>query len=444
MQANSIHAARFSARHRRGWRCGHWGVTIALIALLCHRASAADAAPAAETSGAPAPANDSGGALAPPMFSFAGFGTAGVVHSSNDKADFTASYVEASGAGFSHRWSVGVDSLLGGQLTLTVNPRLAAVVQVVAEQNANDQFSPHVEWLNVKYQFTPDFSVRVGRTALPVFMLTDSRKVGFANPWVRPPVEVYDLVPVTSNDGLDMSYHSLLAGAINTVQFAAGRSNPSYPRADGVGSVSSRQQALMVDSLEYSSFTLRLNYGRARITLPGLTPLFNGFAQFGAAGDAVVEQYAVSNRLVEFRDVGLSYDPGSWFAMGEWGRLDTGSVLGDRSGGYLSAGYRTFANVSSSSSRSVNGLNPVGLPPALAAAAGGLNSALDAIRGEIPAQDTISLGARWEVVKDVDLKLQLDHSRLGAGSSGELTNLQPGFRFGSTVNVFTATVDFLF
>jgi hypothetical protein len=46
-------------------------------------------------------------------------------------------------------------------------------------------------------------------------------------------------------------------------------------------------------------------------------------------------------------------------------------------------------------------------------------------------------------VKNVDLKLQYDHTDLGAGSPGTLLNIQPGFRPGGTVNLVSIAVDFL-
>ena len=141
-----------------------------------------------------------------PMFSFGGFGTLGVVHSSEDKADFTSSIFKPNGAGHSHTWSSDVDSRFGVQVTASLTPRLSAVLQVIAEQNYDNTYKPQVEWANIKYQFAPDFSIRIGRSILPAFLLTESRKVGYSYPWVRPPDAVYALMPVTSNDGADVSY----------------------------------------------------------------------------------------------------------------------------------------------------------------------------------------------------------------------------------------------
>ena len=56
----------------------------------------------------------------------------------------------------------------------------------------------------------------------------------------------------------------------------------------------------------------------------------------------------------------------------------------------------------------------------------------------------MSVGARWDVVRNVDIKLQFDHTSLGADSRGWLTNLQPGFPVGTSVDLTTATIDFVF
>jgi hypothetical protein len=61
-----------------------------------------------------------------------------------------------------------------------------------------------------------------------------------------------------------------------------------------------------------------------------------------------------------------------------------------------------------------------------------------------PVQNTLSIGARWDVLRNAALKLQYDHTRIGAGSSGVLANLQPGFQPGGTVNVISVSVDFVF
>ena len=96
----------------------------------------------------------------PSMFSFSGFGTFGAVHSSENKADFTSSLFKPDGAGHGHDWSADVDSLIAAQVTANFTPQLSAVLQVVSEQNYDNTYRPHVEWANIKYQFSPDFETR--------------------------------------------------------------------------------------------------------------------------------------------------------------------------------------------------------------------------------------------------------------------------------------------
>jgi hypothetical protein len=164
-----------------------------------------------------------------PKLSFGGFGTLGVVHSSEDRADFNDDFFKSDGAGYSDNWSAGVDSVIGAQLTANLTSRLSAVLQVVTEQNSVGSYRPHVEWANIKYQFTPDFSLRVGRINQPAFLLSDVGKVGFAIPWVRPPGEVYAVVPATNSDGVDASYRAHFNGFTNTLTLNYGKFEAKVP-----------------------------------------------------------------------------------------------------------------------------------------------------------------------------------------------------------------------
>ncbi len=103
-------------------------------------------------------------------------------------------------------------------------PRLSATVQVVSELRYDETYSPHVEWAYLSFDATPELAVRVGRTSSPTFAFTDTRRLSYAQHWVRPPAEVYDLIPVTNNDGLDVVWKTRAFGAAHTLQGAYGRS----------------------------------------------------------------------------------------------------------------------------------------------------------------------------------------------------------------------------
>jgi Gram-negative porin len=382
------------------------------------------------------------------IFSVSAFGTLGVVHSSEDRADFTDDIFKSNGAGNTRAWSPDVDSRVGGQVIASFTPQLAAMLQVISDQNSDGSFTPHVEWANVKYQFTPDLSMRFGRIVLPSFLFSDSRNVGYANPWVRLPVELYSLVPVASSDGVDVSYALHIGHVVQTLMGTYGATDSTQP---GGGASAARRQWTLSDTIEFGSLTAHLTYQQANLTLSSLHTLFGAFRQFGPQGNALADTYDPYNRRLTFFGIGAMYDPGSWFLAGEWGTTDLHSVLGKSTAWYASAGYRlgrltpylTYGELEANSNRTDPGLTVSELPPFLAGPANGLNAALNSILGSIADQNTISVGARWDFVKNVDLKLQFDHTRLGAGSPGTLVNLQPDFQTGGTLNLFSVAVDFV-
>ena len=383
------------------------------------------------------------------VFSFSGFGTVGETHSSETNADFTSSIFNPNGAGHSRSWSPTVDSLIGGQISARFTPELSAVVQVIAEQNYDGTYTPHVEWANIKYQFTPDLSIRIGRVELPTFLFSDTRNVGYTFPWVRPPIEVYSLIPITASDGGGFSYRLNSGDVINTTQGSYVQSNT--PQPDNRGSAIARHSINFSNTTEFKSLTFRISYQHALLTIASLDGFLDTFRMFGPQGIAIADKYDSDNKPVVTEVVGASYDPGPWFVISEWGHARLNSFLGEETSWYASGGYRagqftpyvTYAR-ESAVSNSDPGLTLTGLPPGAAGFAAGLNAGLNAILRSIPDQRTISLGARWDFAKNIDLKAQFDHTRLGPNSDGTLINIQPGFQPGGTVNLFSATLDFVF
>jgi len=382
------------------------------------------------------------------MFSFSGFGTLGLVHSSEDEADFTANPLRPNGAGYTRPWSPDIDSRVGAQVIARFTPQFSAMLQVIAEQNDDNTFTPHVEWANITYEPTPEFSVRVGRIVLPTFLLSDSRKVGYANPWVRPPLEVYSLSPIFNSDGADASYKMHLGEVINTLVGTFGKTDFAVPPS---GNFDTKNLWVIADTVEYGALTVHFAYETSSYNYDTLDPLFNAFRQFGLQGAALADRYDLDNKRAQVITAGAMYDPGCWFLTGEWGKRNLHSAYGASTAWYLSTGYRVakftpylnYAKVKADTNTSDPGLDVSGLPPYLTATATGLNAALNAILAANGAQNTISVGSRWDVMKSVDLKLQYDHIDLGRGSDGLLINVQPGFRSGGAVDLLSISVDFV-
>jgi hypothetical protein len=338
------------------------------------------------------------------MFSLRGFGTLGVVHSSDDQADYVANGMQPKGAGFTDSWSATPDSKLGIQVSAQFTGRLSAVVQAVSQYQADGTYRPDVEWANIKFQVTPEFDVRAGRIVLPTFMYSDSTNVGYALPYVRIPLEIYGEFPVDSSDGIDGSYRFHVGDVTNSTQVYTGHFHSSTPHG---GYYNLRDLYGIVDALEYEALTVHLSYQKLRydLSVAGLV--------LGSDPQTLV-------------NIGASYDPATWFVLGEWIRqVDDQSGLNHS--WYVMSGlrFRKFTPYADHARADRSHAGTMGGPPILN-------------------QDTSTLGLRWDFISNFDCKLQFDHTTLHGGSNTFFVNQQPGFQEAGTVNVLSLAVDFIF
>lgn len=374
-----------------------------------------------------------------PEFKFSGFGTVSAVHSNSDNSDFVGSIFQPNGAGMTNSWSLAPDSKLGGQINAVFNPQWSAVVQVVSQHQYNNSYNPMVEWANVKYQATDKLSLRLGRIATPSYLLSESRFVGYATPWVRPPQEAYSVLSITNNDGIDGTYRSQIGSANNTLQVYYGASTAKIPNG---GEVKGHPSWGVNESVDIGSWTLRAGYTSVKLDtdIPSFAGLFSGLAAL--APDLALKYKA--NRLdLSALALGATYDPGDWFLMSELVEFKGDSFLSDSTSWYVSAGYRfgkftpyvtlggTKAHVEPEAPGGLFGIND------------GLNTAL---YSATPTQKTASVGIRWDFMKNMALKAQYDKIDTGSQSHGRLLVPQTGstFKNGSSVDVVTVALDFVF
>jgi hypothetical protein len=347
------------------------------------------------------------------MYTVSGFGTLGLTHSSIDKADYVSGPFQPRGTGNTAGWTPKVDSLLALQVDARLDEHWSAVVQVISSYGTKNNYEPHVEWANVKYAFSPDLSVRVGRIALPAFMVSDTRLVGYANTRVRAPLETYSLYALTNNDGFDASWSQSFGGFKNTVQAWYGRTSVDSVNPDGsvTAAISSHNMRGFSDTVEKGALTVRFgaHFSNLKFFLPANKLNY----------DLQTETY----------NLGAIYDPGNWFVQGEFTYMTRQSILpvpGASSAEKainLLAGYRIEKFT----------------PYAMFSRVGSPSPAIKTSRQ----QRTSALGVRWDVYKNIDVKAQLDHIQMGPKGTAFFTNVKPGLA-GSSGNVASVVVDFIY
>lgn len=383
-----------------------------------------------------------------PEVSFDAFGTLGVVHSTEERADYVWELFRPDGPGHSEELSPDVDSRLGGQVTAYLTPKLTAVVQVVAEQDADDDYDPEVEWASLEYAITPDLRLRAGRTTGPTFLVSDYRKIGYANPWVRPPPELYGLATLYIGDGVDVRYRLRTGDWTTTLQASYGHLESELPAG---GTVEAEHAWNVNATLQRGAFRGRAAFSRGALTIAAFDPLFDAFRAFGPAGEGVAERFEVDETAFEFATVGAEFDPGPWFGMAEVGWADYHSILGEKLAGYATGGYRlgpvtpyaTYARSELLSDASAPGLPVAGLPPGPAGTAATLNAVLDMLLQSSPVQQNASVGIRWDVRPGLALKLQAEFIDMLDGSPGTFINEQPGFERGGSARLVSLSTDFV-
>ena len=400
-------------------------------------------------------------------FAVRAYGTAALTHSDEDQADFMITPIgQPEGAGHSKEWSPDVDSKLAVQVDMNLTERLTGVVQVISESaynntwdgDPNDKYKPSLEWANLSYKVSDALTVRAGRIVLPFLMNVEYRKVGFAQHWMRPPVEVYGSLPFASSDGVDASYRTKAGNGFNTV-----RGHYGYTSIRAGTFKSQVKEWGINDTYEIGSLSLRAAYLSIFMESPegfgGIFDMFTGIADntpggaaSAAEARALFRKYDPSfERNNQVYTVGMNYDPGQWFVMSEIVRTKSEGMFGSSDGGYVSGGYRvgsftpyaTYARVKSDV-RHEDGIALNSVPGQLVVPAAMLNGFLNAVVNGDSSQQTLSAGVRWDFAKNFAFKAQYDHIDLDKGSSGQLSMFQPGFVPGGNVNVFSVAVDFVF
>lgn len=346
-------------------------------------------------------------------FTVGGFGTLGMTRSTNQLGDYTNGPFQPKGTGASSEWTPGVDSLLAVQIDGKFTDKLTGVVQVISSLNTHNNYQPHIEWANLKYAFTPNLSVRIGRIALPVFMISDTRLVGYANTWVRAPLETYSMYALTNNDGVDASWSHSIAGYKNTVQAWYGRTKVDSVNANGsvTDDIWSHNMRGISDTIEKGALTVRVgaHFSDLQFYLP-----------------ATKQDFDLSTRTY---NLGAIYDPGTWFIQGEVTKSLRTSVL-----------PRPTAKVKDTSVTALAGYRIDKFTPyVLFSRSGAPDPATKASRE----QRTKAIGVRYDAYKNIDVKFQLDRVQLGDKSTAFFTNVKPGLA-GSSGNVASLVVDFIY
>ena len=384
-----------------------------------------------------------------PDIDVSGFGTAGFAITDTSKATFVRSQEQP--VGVDESGDVGLDSLLAVQATVHLNDMFSATGQAMVRRLFTTGFEVDVPVFFAKADLTHDLALRVGRIQLPVFMSSDYRQVGYSNTWVRPPVEVYGMIPFDTDDGADLLYRTTLGPVDISAQTFYGKTDATV--ANTAQTLSSTTAASTVTIQARRNWGVNVNMTVGPLTLragrnqSSFTSVSDTTSQFLAAISAAGFP-ALASRLnpvsvpFEFTDYGFSFDGTHVTLQGEIVKETIGGYVSSADGQYLLAGYRLrkftpyamFARQKITSARTDTTIPPVGN---LLPLAQGVNQLINSVGAD---QHTTSAGLRWDLHESMDLKLQVD--RVSPQGGGLFIFVKPGFH--GPVDVASLTLDFVF
>ncbi|GHC91160.1 hypothetical protein GCM10007320_39920 [Pseudorhodoferax aquiterrae] len=375
------------------------------------------------------------------VFSVSGFGTLGVVGTNQDGAEYV---VPGQVRGADKSWSGEVDSKLGLQLGAKFNRQFSATLQVLSKQDGKGKFTPQVEWAFAKWQATPGLALRAGRMGGPFFAVSDFRDVGYANTWLRPPIDVYGQVPVSHFDGADLSWQTSVAGKALGLQVFGGRSSShvEHTKVEIDALVGVNASIELLDGL-----SLRLGHATGKLTVHSgaLNDLVGVLRRTPFAG--VGDQLDPNDKRASFSGVGLTYDQGNWIVLAEYTMRKTKTFIPDTTGWYTTVGYRVgkftpYATLSRLKTDDSNVDNTIPASVVLPGMQAPLRVYVDgATAAQSTPQKTIAVGVRWDAMRNLAVKAQFD--RIKTTGAGQFYDADAGF-WNKRVHVYSLAVDFVF
>jgi len=377
-----------------------------------------------------------------PNVSLHGFGTLGVTRTTTDSAQYVRDLSQPNGA--DTQWTGSVDSLLGIQANVRIDPSTEGVVQVVSRYHADSSYRPELTWAFLRHDFSSDLSLRAGRLGTEFYMLGDTRLVGYTNLNLRPTPDFYGSLVFSYIDGVDVSATVPVASGLLRGKVFWGQSPEKTPYANGI-LWNLQGSDLAGGYLDYSTgpWQLRLSHVQVRFNheMPVDALLRSiGDPLHGVPYLSLVPEMSMAGQHTNFSSLGLVYDQGPLNVQAMVNQIKhDGAAYADTKAGYVLAAYRLGAVTPYIGvSRSFSDLEALPSSPYP-----GVNDVTALLVAQsVTNQHTYTLGGRWDLQKNLALKAQVDWVRGQPSSKFPFKTVQTDWD--GHMTVFSLALDFVF
>ncbi len=399
-------------------------------------------------------------------FRLSGFGTVAVSVDDKDEMAFFRDISQDSFEGDRESknetdfyWKL--DSRIGLQGAYRFSDTMEMVVQGVLRHQVDLDFESIIETGFIGFHPTPTLDIRVGRIGYDAFLMSDTRNIGYAYLWARPPVEFYGWIPIFSVDGIDAAWHIHQ----NHVQWCL-KAQGGATRFD-VGETGYELKTSNLWSLTLTRIAgpLQLKIGYSHATLDNeidsYSPLLAGLDTIAAGTSHLFPE--ISREAVDLRSelsfegvslsyitLGMMYDSTKWVVQAELARAggsiesipksDIGYVgIGRRMGDVTPYALFGLARAVNDVRHPQNDWSILG-PMALLAQ----NEAIDTLTSTRVEQHTVSLGVRWDFHNQAALKLQWDRTHVQSQGAALWWPASELSHHSNRINLGTMSIEFIF
>ena len=356
---------------------------------------------------------------------FSGFATLGAVYSDSDDHGYRKS-VGSNGGVYSGEIDFKQHTLLGLQVDWSISSNFDAVYQGVLRDLPEPSLDRYTTLAFLRYEVNANWSIRLGRTAPDLFLLTEYRDVDFSYIWATAPNEVYGIIPYRSIDGVDVTYSRRSLGGIFKTKLFTGVSEADISTSSAIIEVNIED--IIGASLSFDHFNWLVQAKHSQVYIVN-EPQSNAFlaATIKTIPDFLwpnsadfAQSLLLKGQKIDYSSLSGQYLWGNWLASAEMSQIKSASeVIPKITSAYTALSYQLNAHqfygiyAFTESNKYIfdePGVNERALEEVIQATS-------DLLNFYASHQETISLGWRWDITSYMASSLQWNYTRLKDGGS---------------------------
>ncbi len=390
-----------------------------------------------------------------------GFATLGMAISDSKTYAYRSDIGQSDGS-FNNKPNFKNSSVLGLQLDYPLNASTDILLQGVYRNQDTVNIDSLTNLAFIRLSPSSDWTARIGRSSLDLFLLTEFRDVGYAYTWAHTPTEAYGPLPFRHLDGADLSYSSQFKGLSLRTNVYVGSSSADISTYKGAGTMKLKDIYGISMSIDTFKWSLQARYSTLRLGSETSSSTINALQALAQQTPNIeniwpdipktIETVRTKNNRAEYISLGARLDQDNWSYVAEVSSINTEEAIEELKSAYASvihhSGNHSWFGIYAVTQTGNFNIDTLGVDEAaLANISGGtaLFQSVDlSLNFYTPNQSTASLGWRWNFFHQMALKVQWDNTHIDAQGGSLWLNKDSPSKPKETVNTFFTNVSVVF